>query len=130
MLRAVLVDRFHLKAHIETKTLPVYNLVVTKDGPKFKPTIHPESGAGTSTNDTYFEGHAIPVRDLAVSLAGTLQRTVLDKTNLSGRYDVTLHWTRDGSHPPIPRFLRCLQRCRSSLASSSNPPKVQSTRSS
>ena len=107
MLRAMLADRFHLIAHVETKTLPVYNLVLTKDGPKFKPTVHPAEDGGTSTNDTNFEGHAIPVRDLVVSLAGMLQRTILDKTNLSGTYDVTLHWARDGaassdsSFPPL-----------------------------
>ena len=107
MLRAMLADRFHLVAHVETKTLPVYNLVLTKDGPKFKPTVHPADDGGTSTNDANFEGHAIPVRDLAVSLAGMLQRTILDKTNLTGTYDFTLHWTRDGaassdsSFPPL-----------------------------
>src|SRR5260370_14169426 len=36
MLLPLLVERFQLKAHTETKTLPVYELIVTKDGPKFK----------------------------------------------------------------------------------------------
>lgn len=36
MLRTLLEDRFKLKAHLENKELPVYTLVVGKDGPKLK----------------------------------------------------------------------------------------------
>jgi uncharacterized protein (TIGR03435 family) len=36
MVRAMMEDRFQLKAHLETRELPVYNLVVGKDGPKLK----------------------------------------------------------------------------------------------
>ncbi len=32
---ALLRDRFHLQVHIEVKTLPVYELTLAKDGPKF-----------------------------------------------------------------------------------------------
>lgn len=34
MIRSMLEDRFQLKAHMETRDLPIYNLVVAKDGPK------------------------------------------------------------------------------------------------
>ena len=33
MVQSLLEDRFQLKAHVETRDLPVYNLVVGKDGP-------------------------------------------------------------------------------------------------
>jgi len=36
MIQSMLEDRFQLKAHMETRELPIYNLVVTKDGPKIK----------------------------------------------------------------------------------------------
>jgi uncharacterized protein (TIGR03435 family) len=36
MVQSMLEDRFQLKAHKETRELPVYNLVVAKDGPKLK----------------------------------------------------------------------------------------------
>jgi uncharacterized protein (TIGR03435 family) len=36
MLQNLLVDRFQLKLHHETKELPIYELVVGKGGPKFK----------------------------------------------------------------------------------------------
>ena len=36
MIQSMLEDRFQLKAHTETRELPIYNLVVGKDGPKIK----------------------------------------------------------------------------------------------
>jgi uncharacterized protein (TIGR03435 family) len=36
MLQAMMEERFELKAHMETRELPIYNLVVAKDGPKIK----------------------------------------------------------------------------------------------
>src|SRR5437773_7180452 len=36
MVQSMLEDRFQLKAHTETRELPIYNLVVAKDGPKLK----------------------------------------------------------------------------------------------
>lgn len=36
LLQVVLYDRFHLRAHWEMRNLPVYKLVVGKDGPKLK----------------------------------------------------------------------------------------------
>jgi uncharacterized protein (TIGR03435 family) len=36
MVQSLLEDRFQLKAHFETREMPVYNLVVAKDGPKIK----------------------------------------------------------------------------------------------
>lgn len=38
MLQALLADRFQLKLHHETKAIPVYALVLAKNGPKLKPT--------------------------------------------------------------------------------------------
>ncbi len=36
MLQTLLAERFHLKAHIEKREMPVYELVVAKGGPKLK----------------------------------------------------------------------------------------------
>jgi uncharacterized protein (TIGR03435 family) len=36
MLQSLLVERFHLKVHHETRNFPGYDLVVAKDGPKLK----------------------------------------------------------------------------------------------
>ena len=37
MLQSMLEERFRLKAHVETRELPVYNLFIGKDGSKLKP---------------------------------------------------------------------------------------------
>ena len=39
MLRNLLVERFKLALHHETKTLPVYELAIAKNGPKLKPSV-------------------------------------------------------------------------------------------
>jgi uncharacterized protein (TIGR03435 family) len=36
MIQSMLENRFQLKAHIEARDLPIYNMVVAKDGPKLK----------------------------------------------------------------------------------------------
>lgn len=41
MLRSLLAERFQLRLHRETKELPVYNLVVGKNGPKLKASTGP-----------------------------------------------------------------------------------------
>ncbi|HEX4068405.1 MAG TPA: TIGR03435 family protein [Acidobacteriaceae bacterium] len=37
MMQALLADRFGLKVHVETRTLPVFNLIVDKGGAKLQP---------------------------------------------------------------------------------------------
>jgi uncharacterized protein (TIGR03435 family) len=112
MLQALLVDRFQVKVHTETKTLPVYELVVVKDGPKFKesaPEGSPEDkspngvGRGSMTvQNTDLTGHAIPLASLANMLTDQLHRTVLDKTGLTGQYDLLLKWTADDATDASP----------------------------
>jgi len=105
MLLKVLQDRFHLQAHLETKILPVYELIVAKGGPKFTgdgaaaADIHAaaaKSGftaGGMLVNDGELVGHIMPVSSLAYSLSGEVGRTVIDKTGLTGNYDFELKWT-------------------------------------
>jgi uncharacterized protein (TIGR03435 family) len=46
MVQSMLEDRFQLKSHTETQELPVYNLVVAKDGPKTKKSKDQTPNAG------------------------------------------------------------------------------------
>lgn len=106
MLRSLLEDRFHLKAHIETKTLPVYELVVTKGGSKLtfaapdpppspdaKPDDPPKSRGRMMISSNAFEGTDIQIDGFVLNLAYIVGRTVINKTGLTGKYDMKLKWT-------------------------------------
>jgi uncharacterized protein (TIGR03435 family) len=101
MLLPFLVERFQLKAHTETKILPVFELVVIKDGPKFKQSEDDKKGSGTSIhgdhNGSELAAHDISMTDLASSLTNQVHRTVIDKTGLAGKYDLGMKWTGDDS---------------------------------
>jgi uncharacterized protein (TIGR03435 family) len=94
MARALLADRFKLKVHRQTRLLPVYELVVTRGGPKLKPT---GKLRGVSTGAGYVRASGISMGDFAAQLSQwisrDLGRLVIDKTGLTGNYDFTLKWT-------------------------------------
>lgn len=100
----LLADRFHLQVHWDTRELPVYALVVAKNGPKLQLPKKPEQGSGTSSGNGLIEGNNLTVPEIAQALtqeaSADLGRVVLDKTGIAGRYDITLKWTPDtGSNP-------------------------------
>jgi uncharacterized protein (TIGR03435 family) len=97
MLQAMLADRFALKAHRETRDLPIYELTVAKGGSKMKQTT-PDSGGG---NANYSSGkvtaHEISIESLAANLSFAVGRVVVNKTGLEGGYDFTLDYAPDGA---------------------------------
>jgi len=113
MLFPLLAERFQLKTHVETRTLPVYNLVIAKSGPRFA--LSPDqtklgsgmNGRGDGKNLKYtFQG--MPMSSLADLLTDRIHRTVIDKTGLGGYYDFALSWGKnqttveqDDSDPPL-----------------------------
>jgi uncharacterized protein (TIGR03435 family) len=103
MVQALLADRFQLKAHQETRQLPVYALVVTKDGPKFKPAKVNGTTVDTGRTRLHIAGSDDTIGILSRELAQVLGRVVLNQTGLSGRYDLSLRWTADDDPtPPSP----------------------------
>ena len=102
MLREVLADQFKLKFHRETRQLPVYELIVAKNGTKLRdagpetkdkePRFGPSAGRLVASNQT------IPA--LATVLTRALRRRVLDRTGLKGHYDFVLQWTPDENQTP------------------------------
>jgi uncharacterized protein (TIGR03435 family) len=106
MFQDLLTDRFKITFHRDTKELPVYNLVVAKGGPKLqeaKPAdASPEGVGGTGTLQFGRGGlmtfQAMPLSALIQILAQQVNRTVLDKTGLTGRYDFT--WDFNQSATP------------------------------
>ncbi len=98
MVRQVLAERFGLKFHRETKELPVYALVVAKNGPK----LTKSEGDPNGLPGLHFSAPGVLNASNATmsDLAGALQRSALnrpvtDQTGLAGRWDFGLDWTPD-----------------------------------
>jgi uncharacterized protein (TIGR03435 family) len=99
MLQALLVDRFGLKVHHETREVPVYRLVIAKSGLKMQKTL-PNETPGVTGGRGQITARGISMGALLVILSGSSGRTVVDKTGLSGRYDVDLRWTPEDAAGP------------------------------
>ena len=105
MLRTLLADRFQLKLHRESKETPVYELVVAKNGPEFKPSA-PDAKPGwftrgVATGQLHMEASRATMEALARQLTRSAGRPVLDKTGLAGDYTFTLEWLpADGAAAP------------------------------
>jgi uncharacterized protein (TIGR03435 family) len=102
MTISLLADRFHLKAHLQTKILPAYDLVVAKGGPKMELSQEERTDSSWDTNrsiddlDIHFKG--VAMADIASALSDAVGRTVFDKTGLKGRVDaLTLKWTDENA---------------------------------
>jgi len=95
----LLQDRFHLKAHLESRTRPVYDLVVAKGGPKL--TLAQDEIKNSSwningeSNLKVLVGKTTRMSDLAAVLGDQVHRKVIDKTGLAGHADMTLKWSDD-----------------------------------
>jgi uncharacterized protein (TIGR03435 family) len=104
MLEALLVDRFQLVLHHETRVVPTYALVVKADKPKLQEAEKRPCSPGQpiiSCEGLQFTGvGAVTAKNVAVAsvvaaLSGIIGRPVVDQTGLTGRYDFTLNWTPD-----------------------------------
>jgi len=92
MLRALLAERFKLSFHRENRELSSYALVVAKGGHK----MHEVAGDGKSSRENTANStiaKSITMREFADFLSGPVQRPVVDKTGLTGKYDFVLDFT-------------------------------------
>lgn len=101
MLRSLLADRFKLTFHREQKVFSIYELTVAKNGPKLKASTAPPDDPPALISTVYPQRIVMPARNATMSdLARLMQRAILDrpvvdKTGLSGRYDFDLEWAPD-----------------------------------
>jgi uncharacterized protein (TIGR03435 family) len=100
MMRLVLTDRFKLAIHRETKDLSVYAMVLTKGGPKFKKSPQRDETTPLGFNNLGRN------TDMA-SFARYLTRfgsdlPVIDKTGLTGNYDLDLDMRKIASAAVTP----------------------------
>lgn len=111
MLKGLLEERFVLKTHQEAKEMPVFALVLSKNGHKLTPTAGGQ-GANMRMGRGQLTASKVSMPMLAQQLSAQLGRTVLDKTELAGEFDIKLEWTPEhgqggvvSSGPPPPDAL-------------------------
>jgi uncharacterized protein (TIGR03435 family) len=117
MMQALLEDRFKLKVHRETREVPVYELTVAKGGaklPKFqegscvtvdfaKTPLTPDSKYCRTIGT--FKGAEMTIAAQGMTLEEfsnlflKMDRPVIDKTGMEGRFDFQLQYAPDESTP-------------------------------
>jgi uncharacterized protein (TIGR03435 family) len=100
MMKSLLAERFKLKAHREMREMPVYDLVVGKNGPKFKAAAADADSAphyGGGGRNWEFTAQKITMPELATMIEnnGFVGRHLVDKTGLAGSYKIHLTYTPD-----------------------------------
>lgn len=114
MIQSLLVDRFKLATHHETRELPVYVLGVAKNGLKLtapkegscvtldpnNPPSAPRPGEGPVCGNTRMGRGAVNAAGISMSrlaevLSGILGCVVTDKTGFTGTFDVHLKFVPD-----------------------------------
>lgn len=100
LIKSMLADRFKLAVHTEKRELPAYAIVVGNNGPKLTRNDTNPNGLPS----LLFKGLGmLPAVNASMDdFARVLQQAVLDRpvvnrTNLPGRFDFTLNWTPDES---------------------------------
>ena len=100
MLQKLLADRFQLRFHRGTREMAAYVLSVAKDRAKLDPSSEDSSTIGSFLGrpGRGMTGRNLTMVDFARLLqSGILDRPVVDRTSLRGRYDFLLTWTPDES---------------------------------
>jgi bla regulator protein BlaR1 len=125
-LQPLLVTRFNLQFHHETRERPTYSLVVAKNGPKLRKAQHVETNpTGTGSPDRTGDRDESTVTPGKIVLKGSslsllasllssqgLSHTVVDKTGLTELYDITLRWSPEdvgSSDASLPSLFTALQ---------------------
>lgn len=93
MIQALLIERFHFSMHREMRQLPVYNLVVAKEG-KLKPPEIPNSteAARPRPRVPTMGSNETTIHRFADSLTSQLDRPVIDRTGSRSLYRMVLEF--------------------------------------
>jgi len=117
MMQGLLADRFQLKLHKDSKELPAYALVAGKGPHKMKASEAPAGGGERRQMFRMGRGQAnlqaANMAAVANFLSQQLGRPVVDKTGITGEFDIEMHWTPEpgqgggpfGGAPPPPEAI-------------------------
>lgn len=103
MLRTLLAERFKLTFHHESRVFPIYTLEIAKGGSKLRRSAAPDAQQPALISTVYPQRILMPARNasmadfVSVLQRAVLDRPVVDKTGLTGRYDFDLEWAPDES---------------------------------
>jgi uncharacterized protein (TIGR03435 family) len=119
MMRSLLIERFHLKYHIEDREMPVFALTVGRGGHKLIPgekgrcaqEIKEGKNCGDILVPPFGTGiYNMPIGALVTGMAGRAGRPIVDRTGLTGKYDINLRWMPENMTPAqleeIPKEIR------------------------
>ncbi len=118
MLRSLLADRFKLVVHKETRDVPAFALTLARSDGKLGPSLRRSStecpepnqgkgvgGCGFRIGDGALAGRGATMERLAAELILT-GRPVVDRTGLTGIFDIDLHWMPDDLNAELFTALR------------------------
>jgi len=99
MLKNLLIERFHLATHWDTRTQAIYRLEVLPAGPKMKVSAEGYAGSGNSptrhqNGSMEFTG-PMSMRQLAGRMTQFVGKPVLDATGLDGYFRIVFVFTPD-----------------------------------
>jgi uncharacterized protein (TIGR03435 family) len=99
MMRGLLAERFGVKLHREMREVPVYALVVGKNGLRMKEAENAAAGSSGEINIRPGDlvGSGATMELLCRILTDNLERPVVDETGLTGHYDFRVSY-----EPPAP----------------------------
>ena len=109
MVQALLAERFALKQHRETQTLSALDLVV--DGAAKMPEST-ANGRKWDMGRTYVRGTGFTPDVMADLFSQAAGKVVVNRTGLTGSYDIKLEWSPDDGSAPdsnAPGFFRAVQ---------------------
>jgi uncharacterized protein (TIGR03435 family) len=109
MIRSLLEERYALRAHVEQRERPVYALVLTRADHRLGPKMRlsectsdrvdcaRNSGNTNGIRSGTLNGVGRTMSDISQTLSRYVERRVLNRTGLDGRYDFEVTWSEDVS---------------------------------
>jgi uncharacterized protein (TIGR03435 family) len=105
MVRKMLADRFKLAIHRDSKAFRLQELVIEKDGIKFREAPDRDSHHSDGRN-THYTGSSVTMAAFAAFLSQKGDYPLLDKTGLKGFYDLKLDWGAEPDGPTLADAMR------------------------